>query len=98
LAAVRALLLSRFEESHSGQVCVKDIYEVLSQKEAQLRQLQTEIDALRLAARLLSGEPEQPQAPVAATSSTVESPERPRPPRRAEVPSEAPAKAIRQFP
>jgi hypothetical protein len=37
---------------------MKNVYEVLREKEAQLRQVQTEVDALRVAAPLLSDESE----------------------------------------
>lgn len=37
---------------------MKNIYDVLKQKEAQIEQLQTEIEALRVAARLLADDDE----------------------------------------
>jgi hypothetical protein len=37
---------------------MKNVYEVLREKEAQLRQVQVEVDALRVAAPLLSEESE----------------------------------------
>jgi hypothetical protein len=47
---------------------MKNIYEVLKQKEAQIQQLQKEIDALRIAARLLSedGEMEPSVRPMSS--------------------------------
>ena len=56
---------------NSGASQVKNIFDVLRQKEAQLQELQKEIEALRLAARLLSAENEkttdavEPAAPPA---------------------------------
>jgi hypothetical protein len=47
---------------------MKNIYDVLKQKEAQIQQLQKELEALKLAARLLSedGEPEVSPRPISA--------------------------------
>jgi hypothetical protein len=42
---------------------MKNIYDVIKQKEAQLLQLQKEIEALQIAARLLSDETEPVAAP-----------------------------------
>lgn len=42
---------------------MKNIYDVLKQKEAQLQQLQREIEALQIAARLLSDEAETAAPP-----------------------------------
>jgi hypothetical protein len=67
---------------------MRDINEVLRKKEADLQQLQKEIDALRIAARLLSAETEAAISftrPAAATSS-YPSPTRPAPPAAATTP------------
>jgi hypothetical protein len=50
------------------RAAMKNIYEVLKQKEAQIQQIQKEIEALKIAARLLAddGEIERPVSPVIA--------------------------------
>jgi hypothetical protein len=52
---------------------MRNIYDVIRQKETQIQDIQKELDALRLAARLLSedenGEAETPKMRVAAVSS-----------------------------
>ena len=55
---------------------MKNIFEVLSQKETELVKLQTELEALRVAARLLSEEGDPPlaslQSPLATTDLVSE--------------------------
>lgn len=48
---------------------MKNIYDVLKQKEAQIEQLQSEIEALRVAARLLADDDDVLE--VSRTSGTV---------------------------
>lgn len=52
---------------------MKNIYDVLSQKEIELAQLQKEIEALRLAARLLSDEGEKTE-PISRSPGVVAGP------------------------
>jgi hypothetical protein len=77
---------------------MKNIYEVLRQKEAELQQLQKEIEALRVAARLLAeeGDPRLDSAvrPVIAPTGPVPAPA-PRSSREAPAGFEA---GPRQFP
>jgi hypothetical protein len=58
---------------------MKDINEVLRKKEADLQHLQKEVEALRIAARVLSEETEAYARPAAPASSYA-SPARPAPP------------------
>ncbi len=60
---------------------MKDINEVIRSKEAEVLQLQKDIEALRVAARLLSDEPEVAPAytPRPTTSSAYAPPARPAP-------------------
>ena len=51
---------------------MKNIVEVLKQKEAELRQLQAEVDALRVAIRLLSEDPENSGRGLAPTGTSSE--------------------------
>ncbi|MGI9104446.1 MAG: hypothetical protein ACR2IF_18535 [Terriglobales bacterium] len=73
---------------------MKNIYDVLRQKESELQQLQRDIETLRAAARLLSEESEEPAVKAAVNSSA----------RPAAVPATMkpadsyPAAGIRQFP
>lgn len=53
---------------------MKNIVEVLKQKEAEMQQVQAEIDALRVALRLLS-EDDNTGRPLAPTGTTGTSPE-----------------------
>lgn len=46
---------------------MKNIYDVLKQKEAQIQQIQKEIEALRLAARLLADEDDAESARTVAS-------------------------------
>lgn len=50
---------------------MKDIHEVLRQKEAQLEQLQKEVDALRIAARLLAEDEPKPVPAVSPISAVL---------------------------
>jgi hypothetical protein len=61
---------------------MKDINEVLRKKEADLQHLQGEVEALRIAARVLSEEKEAATAygQSVATASSYASPARPAPP------------------
>lgn len=52
---------------------MKNIYDVLSQKESELAQLQKEIEALRLAARLLSEEADRVE-PISRSTGVVTGP------------------------
>ncbi len=78
---------------------MKNIYDVLRQKEAELQQLQKEIEALRIAARLLSDDNEA-RADNAGRPTAVPSP--PSPLRAANATKEAAVGAWetgpRQFP
>jgi hypothetical protein len=82
---------------------MKNIYEVLRQKEAELALLQKEIEALQIAARLLNEEPdgraEQMARPMAmasaAASGPMIAPVRPNPAREPAAPWDA---GLRQFP
>lgn len=69
---------------------MKNIHDVLRQKEAELENVQREIDALRLAARLCT----EPGESVAASASAESG--NPKPVRS--VPPAAPDKALKQFP
>jgi hypothetical protein len=53
---------------------MKNIYEVLRQKELELQQLQKEIEALRVAARLLADDNEIETVPSRPVSSGVPAP------------------------
>ncbi len=53
---------------------MKNIYDVLKQKEAQLQQLQKEIEALQIAARLLSDEAEGMPLPKAVPVAVAGAP------------------------
>ncbi len=74
---------------------MKNIYDVLRQKESELQQLQKDIETLRAAARLLAEESEEPTVKPAGNSATA---------RPAAVPASMkgadsfPAVGIRQFP
>lgn len=79
---------------------MKNIYEVMRQKEQEIQQLQKDIEALRVAARLLADESdaEAPRAasssvptPRASTAGSVSAAARP-------AETVAPAPGIRQFP
>jgi len=69
---------------------MKNIVEVLRQKEAQLQQLQGEVEALRVAIRLLSDDPEN-SGRVPASAGTSSEP-------RAKEILTAPDAPTRQFP
>ena len=77
---------------------MKNIFEVLRQKEAELQQLQKEVEALRMAARLLAEEGdsriEAPLRPAMAAAGPVPAPA-PRSSREVPVMFEA---GPRQFP
>lgn len=54
---------------------MKNIYDVLKQKEAQIEQLQAEIEALKVAARLLADDDDVLEVPrVAATTAVAGTP------------------------
>ncbi|HET7183250.1 MAG TPA: hypothetical protein VFI82_01095 [Terriglobales bacterium] len=53
---------------------MKNIYDVLRQKEAEIQQLQKDIEALRTAARLLADENEADSSGSRTSSGTVASP------------------------
>lgn len=76
---------------------MKNIFDVINQKEAEAQQLQKEIDALRLAARLLSEESEKS---VLAAAASGAAPVRQGPASHvASVPSKDAAQGgLRQFP
>ncbi len=69
---------------------MKNIFDVINQKEAELQQLQKEIEALRLAARLLTDDSENRVAAAVGSSA----PSRPATP----AVKEAPQGGLRQFP
>jgi hypothetical protein len=81
---------------------MKNIYEVLRQKELELQQLQKDIEALRVAARLLADDNEAEPASSSRSMGTSVSAPRITTPAVATVgkPSDtmSPAQAIRQFP
>lgn len=52
---------------------MKNIVEVLKQKELELQQIQTEVDALRLAMRLVSDDGDIHGRPLAPTGTSSES-------------------------
>ena len=52
---------------------MKNIVELLKEKEAELRQLQAEVDALRVAIRLLSEDPENSGRLLAPAGTSPES-------------------------
>lgn len=53
---------------------MKDIYELIRQKEADLERIQREIDALRLSAKLLEESNRAPVAAAASAATTIYSP------------------------
>ena len=74
---------------------MKNIYEVLRQKENEIQQLQKDIEALRVAARLLADDSELDTVRSAASTGTA-----PRVSAAAGKPADtlSPAVGIRQFP
>jgi len=74
---------------------MKNIYEVLRQKENEIQQLQKDIEALRVAARLLADDNELDTGRTVTSSATA-----PRVTAAAVKPAETlgPAVGIRQFP
>jgi hypothetical protein len=68
-------------ECHRFECPMKDINEVLRRKEMDLQQLQRDVEALRVAVRLLSEDAEAPAVytPRAATSVSYAPPNRPAP-------------------
>lgn len=79
---------------------MKDIYELIRQKEADLERTQREIEALRLSAKLLeeSGRPQPPAAAVASAATTVYSPAPPKPQPAQPVATPAAWASAKQFP
>ena len=79
---------------------MKNIYEVLRQKELELQQLQKDIEALRVAARLLADDDAEAASVSRSTSSSVGTPRIAPPVTVSTKPAEnmGPAQAIRQFP
>lgn len=72
---------------------MRNIYEVIRQKEAEIQQLQKELEALRLAARLLADEVKadgEPARPVRMAA--------PVPPIKTDTEIKLPAAPLRQFP
>ena len=53
---------------------MKDIYELIRQREGDLERIQREIDALRLSAKLLEESGRAPAAAAASAATTVYSP------------------------
>ena len=81
---------------------VKNLFEVLRQKEAELQQLQKEIEVLRAAAKLLAETPDLEARPASNGTAVVRT-AAPVPPRPAEAAlsaatTAASAAGIRQFP
>lgn len=76
---------------------MKNINDVLRQKELEIQQIQREIEALRIAARLLADDDDAPQARTSVASTVV-----PRPAAVVAKPADAgfgvPQPGIRQFP
>lgn len=53
---------------------MKDIYELIRQKEADLERIQREVEALRLSAKLLEESSRTPAAAATASATTIYSP------------------------
>jgi hypothetical protein len=73
---------------------MKNIYEVLRQKENEIQQLQKDIEALRVAARLLADDNDTETAASRLTSSSAPKPRT----ATAMADTPGPAAVVRQFP
>jgi hypothetical protein len=71
---------SRFSKptDSAGAMDMKNVYEVLRQKEMELTRLEKEVEALRLVAPLLSEEKETAEANKSALPTAVNGPQAPR--------------------